>query len=253
MSDTSPSGQPPGAVPSYHIELRQFPHNACHFNLTAEQLSATVVEPWARERWIEMGELKWNPHKARLTVLEGPHIPVDELSMGRGWRTAQREGRDVTAHLLAAARERVGGDDARTPSLTGGTGEGYAAGEAARAESGAVAGGLGSPAGGVAEMGLLADSLGLELLGQLAGEGTPLRTAWALAAARHAERTAGECLVLAERALASLLQAGLVALALRAAENQPERRLEDDEARAALRSMDSWSGQAPGSVWIYKA
>jgi hypothetical protein len=252
MNDASPSGQPPGAVPAYHIELRQFPHNACHFNLTAQQLSATVVEPWARERWIEMGDLKWNPHKARLTVLEGPHIPVDELSMGRGWRTAQREGRDVTAHLLAAAREAMGPGDARAFPPVGGRAVGIGEGEVGEGAA-TVAGGLGAPAGGVPELSLLADSLGLELLSQLGGEGASLRSAWDLAAARHPERTAGECLELAERAVASLLGSRLAALALRAGADQPERRLEGDEAHAALRSIDGWSGQAPGGVWIYKA
>ena len=56
----------------YHIELRQFPHNMCRFNLTEQELLATVTAPWAREQWIELGERKWSPHQAKLTVLEGP-------------------------------------------------------------------------------------------------------------------------------------------------------------------------------------
>ncbi len=244
MNDASARpGQAPDPILAYHIELRQFPHSACHFNLTAQQLSATVVEPWAREGWIEMGERKWNPHQAKLTVLEGPHIPVDELSMGRGWRTAQREGRDVTEHLLAAARERMGGGDARALSTVGGQGAGEGAG----------AGGLGTPAGGTLEMGLLADSLGLELLAQLGGERVPVRSAWELAGTRHPERTPGECLELAERAVASLLRAQLVALVLQDGADQAERRLEGGEPQAALRSIDSWSGLASDNVWICRA
>ena len=73
----------------FHIELRQFPHNVCRFNLSEQELR-TLVGPWAREQWIELGGRKWSPHQARLTVLNGPRLTVQELSMGRGWRNAQR-------------------------------------------------------------------------------------------------------------------------------------------------------------------
>jgi hypothetical protein len=87
----------------FHVELRQFPHNACSFNLTDAEL-AQIVEPWSREEWIELGERKWNPNQARLTVLEGPHLPVEELAMGRGWRNAQHQSEDVTERVIARAR-----------------------------------------------------------------------------------------------------------------------------------------------------
>jgi len=105
-------GAVPGAAPPpapvtpghlYHVELRHFPRNVCRFNLSAEELHASVLAPWAADRPFELGELKWDPRQARLTVLEGPRIAPDRLSMGRGWRTAQREGRDVTARLLPAS------------------------------------------------------------------------------------------------------------------------------------------------------
>jgi hypothetical protein len=86
----------------FHIELRQFPHNVCRFNMTEAEL-ATLVEPWSREQWIELGERKWSPHQARLTVLEGPQLPIEQLSMGRGWRNAQRQSEDVTERVLARA------------------------------------------------------------------------------------------------------------------------------------------------------
>jgi hypothetical protein len=91
----------PGGV--FHLELRQFPHNACAFNLTEAELSQ-IVEPWSREQWIELGERKWNPHQARLTVLEGPHLAVEELAMGRGWRNAQHQSEDVTEQVIARAQ-----------------------------------------------------------------------------------------------------------------------------------------------------
>ena len=86
----------------YHIELRQFPHNTCRFNLTERELRA-VLEPWVREKFVTLGERKWSPHQAKLTILEGPRLEVQQLSMGRGWRAAQRQSEDVTERLLAAA------------------------------------------------------------------------------------------------------------------------------------------------------
>ncbi len=86
----------------FHLELRQFPHNACRFNLTDAEMWA-VVEPWSRDEWIEEGERKWSPHQARLTVLEGPHMEVEDLAMGRGWRNAQHKSTDVTERVIAEA------------------------------------------------------------------------------------------------------------------------------------------------------
>jgi len=83
----------------YHIELRQFPNNAWRFNLSEADMRA-VAEPWARGEIVDIGERKWNPHTATLTILEGPELELQELSMGRGWRTAQRKSDDVTQRLL---------------------------------------------------------------------------------------------------------------------------------------------------------
>ena len=100
----------------FHVELRQFPHTACAFNLSETELS-TLVEPWSREQWIELGERKWNPHQARMTVLEGPHLPVEDLAIGRGWRNAQHQSQDVTARVLARAGD--GDTDTELQSLLG--------------------------------------------------------------------------------------------------------------------------------------
>lgn len=86
----------------FHVELRQFPHVACRFNLTEAELRM-LVEPWLREQWIELGERKWNPHQARMTVLEGPHLPVEDLAIGRGWHNAQHQSQDVTERVLVRA------------------------------------------------------------------------------------------------------------------------------------------------------
>jgi hypothetical protein len=89
----------------YHIELRQFPHNMCQFNMTERELFDTVVLAWAQGQWIELGDRKWNAHQAKLTVIEGPHLPLDELAMGRGWRNAERHGEDVTEQVIERARQ----------------------------------------------------------------------------------------------------------------------------------------------------
>jgi hypothetical protein len=88
----------------FHIELRQFPHSAWRFNLSQQELSA-VLEPWLLERAVEVGERKWSPHTAKITILEGPKLEVAQLSMGRGWRAAQRQSEDVTERMLAAGGE----------------------------------------------------------------------------------------------------------------------------------------------------
>jgi 2-iminobutanoate/2-iminopropanoate deaminase len=106
------SALPPTAAPLprpsdpehvYHVELRHFPRNLCHFNMGAAELQSAILEPWAADRMFDLGDLRWDPRQARLTVLEGPRIPPDQLTMGRGWSTAKRQGTDVTAQLLAAA------------------------------------------------------------------------------------------------------------------------------------------------------
>jgi hypothetical protein len=160
----------------YHVELRQFPHNFCRFNLTEGQLREAVLGAWARGEWIEFGERKWNPQQAKLTVLEGPQIPLERLSMGRGWHVAAREGQDVTAQLLAAAR---------TVNVT-------AAGSAATSEQAR------SQAAAAPGLDPSTASLAAQLLVLLGEDPISLMRAWQLALERHPDRTPSECLALAE-------------------------------------------------------
>jgi hypothetical protein len=155
-------------VSVYHVELRQFPHNMCRFNLSEEELVDTIVGAWAADEWIEFGERKWNPHQARLTVLEGPQLAVEELAMGRGWRNAQRHSEDVTERVLEQARAR---QDAAAAVATS---EAEAAG---------------------------ADEQLLALLGADPGA---LLASWRLTAARRPELAPSEALALAEATLRSL-------------------------------------------------
>jgi len=87
----------------FHIELRQFPHNTWRFNLTDGQLHS-IAERWVRGELFELGERRWNPGQARLTILEGPELALAQLTMGRGWRLAQKESEDVTERVLTAVR-----------------------------------------------------------------------------------------------------------------------------------------------------
>jgi hypothetical protein len=203
----------------YHLELRQFPHNMCRFNLTKEELLA-VVEPWAHDQWVELGERRWSPHQAKLTIVEGPRIPVEQLTMGRGWRQAQRNGAEVTERLLADARS-VGSAATQAPVHD----------VSAQAD-------------------LLADSLGLELLTLLDERPAPPAQAWTLACARCPERTASECLALAEQAVRSLLRSRLIVL-VRSVVDPPGsggeggggEEVPEDEHEDVLRAVESWAGQ----------
>ena len=85
----------------YHVELRQFPHNFCRFNLSEAELAA-LLAPWRSGQPIELGERKWSPHQAKIRILEGPELELEQLSMGRGGRTAERRSQEVTDRVLAA-------------------------------------------------------------------------------------------------------------------------------------------------------
>jgi hypothetical protein len=205
----------------YHIELRQFPHNMCRFNLNERELGA-LVESWTREPWVELGERKWSPHHAKLKILEGPEMPLEQLSMGRGWRAAERTSKDVTERVLAGAKEV----------------------ESAGSED--------SPQHSTPDTALLADSLGLELLALL-GEGpAPLSQAWRLAGARFPERSPSECLALAEQAVRSLLRGRLIVLLHAAPQGthvhgdsrRDGEEMGEAEVEPVLRALDSWAEQA---------
>jgi hypothetical protein len=210
----------------YHIELRQFPHNLCRFNLSERELRA-ITEAWMQEPWVELGERKWSPHQARLTVLEGPQIPLEQLSMGRGWGTAQRQSENVTEQVLAAAKK------------------------IARARS------EGSSEPSPPDAALVADSLGLELMALLADGPEPLSRAWRLAAARFPDRSPGESLALAEQAVGSLLHTRLIVLQRQAPHGPDDHgdptsdgeAVGEDEVGSILRASASWSDQ-DGSAGI---
>jgi hypothetical protein len=85
----------------FHIELRQFPHQARAFNLTREQLEARIVRPWVTDGGVELDDRRWSSERAKLTIYEGPELPADQLGLGRGWANVTRAGEDVTARVLS--------------------------------------------------------------------------------------------------------------------------------------------------------
>ncbi len=218
----------------FHVELRQFPGNVCRFNLTEQELYATVLARWAQGDWVELGERKWSPHQAKLTVLEGPQVPPERLTMGRGWRYAQREGKDVTERVVLEAQKQAEDRRAEDQRAAGGRGQGQ------RLENETAS-----------EEALLVDSLGLALLGSIGEQCEPLQAAWKLALERFPERSAGACLTLVERSLRTLLDSRLITLT---SDREGHEQLGESEVELALRTLESWSTEhGPACVWMLRS
>jgi hypothetical protein len=165
----------------FHVELRKFPHSFWRFNLSEQELHAELLAPWLGGGPLDAGERRWDSRETTLTVIEGPRLEMQELSMGRGWRNATRHGEDVTARVLAQARALA-----------------KARGRAAEA------GAAGAPAGAAmgASRGAAEEADRLHAL--LGSEAEALLSLWQAARERHPERSPSECLALAESALRSL-------------------------------------------------
>jgi hypothetical protein len=234
----------------YHVELRQFPHNFCRFNLTEQELHATILDAWARGEWIELGERKWNPHQAKLVVLESPQLPVEQLSMGRGWRNAVRQGQDVTEQLLATARAASGvtaevGPGTVSTSSVAGTKESLAPTTPGADDD------ISPGADSSLDLRLAADSLGLEVLAKLREEPAPLAIVWQLARERYPERSASDCLKLAEHAVRSLAESRLAVVLVVSDTDNAEPCAPGEQIERALDAIGSWSsasGSAPALI-----
>jgi hypothetical protein len=164
----------------FHVQLRQFPHNHCQFNLSEREL-APILDAWAQDRWVSLGERKWSPHQAKLTIVEGPRIALAALSMGRGWRQAEREGHDVTRDVLERAKTGA----ARSGALEDSAPMAAVAQSTARASSDALAGDAAGP--------------GQDVHALLGGAGAEaLLEAWRAVSARSPQLSPSERLALAE-------------------------------------------------------
>jgi hypothetical protein len=230
----------------YHVELRKFPHSVSRFNQSEQQLLALVV-PFVRGEWIEIGERKWNTNETKLTVLEGPELSLQDMSMNRGWRNAQRRSDDVTERVLAAVRAQHA--------------VGAGGGEAVRAPSPAIPA---HPAAAPVAPGsapresettgsdvLLADSLALELLAQLDAGPMPLTRLWELSHARLGDGApAASSLALAEAATRSLLARGLAQLVCESGRCEGGEAVAVERIDDVLADVASWGAACSGSVAI---
>jgi hypothetical protein len=230
----------------YHVELRQFPHNFCRFNLAERELRETILDAWAQGEWIELGERKWSPHQANLTVREGPQLPVEELSMGRGWRNAARQGRDVTEELLATARVAESPRGGLGVATKAGSSSASAAEQPSPREP-VPAHDAVADADSALDMRLAADSLGLEVLAKLDEKPAPLAVVWKLARERYPQRSAGDCLELAAHAIRSLAESRLAFVLASRDSGEMEPCASGEQIERVLHAIDSWSS-AEGSV-----
>ena len=137
---------------------------------------------------------------AKLTVLEGPHLGMADLRLGRGWRTAQRVSEDVTDAVLQAAMEASQAEAAAGPEAAAGASAG--AGGSGSGGGGALAGG---DRGGSGDAGALSDPVALGVLDDLRSVASllgpdpmGLLEAWRAAAARSPGLAPSESLALAE-------------------------------------------------------
>jgi hypothetical protein len=180
----------------FHIELRHFPHTTSRFNLSEDELRQIVI-PWVRDEWIEVGERKWNPHEAQLTILEGPTLEVQEMAMGRGWKSAKRRSEDVTERVIGISRqaeeERVAAQDQARIE------------EAARRQVAAETGQTTEAAAEIPSPALSDPlALGVALASLLGSQPAQLLAAWQQAAAGSPGLSPSETLAQAERDLGSL-------------------------------------------------
>jgi hypothetical protein len=188
-------------MPTYHLELRKFPKTLSRFNQSGQQIGAIVL-PWIQERILDIDGEKWAPYESTITIIEGPEIPVDRLSMGRGWRTAQREGTDVTDRILGEARQALadGGATAADAPATP-VGSTSSSQDTQPAEDYPSAASDATPAAqGPIDSDHLA--LGVQLGGLLGADPVGLLAAWREVAGRSSGLAPSESLALAERELA---------------------------------------------------
>ena len=92
---------------AFHIEISRSIRRAWAFNLDADELRTSVLEPWIQDRRIELGGREWQPSRCTLKVLEGPKLEAPDLAVGQGWSNAARHAVDVTERALAAATPSV--------------------------------------------------------------------------------------------------------------------------------------------------
>ncbi len=163
----------------FHAELRMGMHVVRRFNLADAELWRNFIEPLLGGAEFELEGHEFTPRETQLTIYEGPALRPDQLALGRGWQNAERSGVEVTARVLATAREHL---SARVP-------EPAADGERIRA-----------------------GQLRERLLGRLSAGPTTAPEILTLAAALPGDSSPAACEQLAARAVWELLALGLCEL-----------------------------------------
>ena len=92
----------------FHVEMRMGMNVVREFNLSDERLWLDFLAPLMADQEFTLEGHDFTPRHTRLTVYEGPELRLDQLNFGRGWQNAERSSNDVTAAVLAKAREYVG-------------------------------------------------------------------------------------------------------------------------------------------------
>lgn len=87
----------------FHIEIAGSLNHARAFNLSAEELRRSILEPWLAGLPITLGEREWEPRKSSLRILEGRQLDPPDLAFGQGWANAERLAEDVTRRELQSA------------------------------------------------------------------------------------------------------------------------------------------------------
>ncbi len=78
------------------------------FNLGERELWTRFLAPLMADQDFTLEGHDFTPRKTRITIYDGPELRPDQLGMGRGWQNVERTGSDVTAAVLARAREHAG-------------------------------------------------------------------------------------------------------------------------------------------------
>jgi hypothetical protein len=89
----------------FHIEISAGMSRARSFNLTAEELQRTVIQPWLNDVPVKLGDREWERRKSALRILEGPELDPPAMSFGQGWANAERSSDEVTERELREAAE----------------------------------------------------------------------------------------------------------------------------------------------------
>ena len=90
-----------------HVEMRFRFQTARAFNLGAEEVETRFLKPLRAGKVFEYEGKEWDPRKTKLKVYEAPELAAHQLGMGRGWQTVEKEGREVTATMLAGGGSGV--------------------------------------------------------------------------------------------------------------------------------------------------